>query len=319
MPAKDLKEIYASLALKESFPFQGQPWWLDAVCGRESWGAAIAFGDEGLPVGALPYGRTGWRGLPVLAMPPLTSYFPVWINAGRTQKLERSYHLENKTLKQLISQLPRCWMVSQHYQPGFDNGLPFSFQGFRVLTRYTYILDDLGDVARLNRGMESSVRNHIRKARQSVTVRRDGNWSELYEMIGHSFGRQGKKPPVSKELLQRADASLAERNMRTIYLAEDSRRIHAAACVVFDGDRASFLASGAHPEYRSSGALYFLIWEALKDASRRVKTFDFEGSMHPPVERVFRSFGARRVPYLRAVRYRNRIFETLAVLSGKNR
>lgn len=319
MPPADPKEIYARLALKESFTFQGQPWWLDAVCGPEGWGAAVAVDDYGQPVGALPFGKTGWNGLSVITMPPLTSYLPVWIKASQAQKLERAYHLEGKILQQLISQLPASWMIAQQYHPALQNGLPFSFEGFKTLIRYTYVLEDLKDVAKVFRGMESSARNHIRNARQVVEVSRDGGWEDLYGMVEHSFRRQGKKPPFSKELLERADSSLAERDMRTIYLAKDGQRIHAAACAVFDGERASFLLSGTHPEFRSSGALYLLIWEAIKDAARRANSFDFEGSMHPPVERVFRSFGARRVSYLRVVRYRNRLFEAMAVLLGKNR
>jgi hypothetical protein len=319
MPPANAKEIYARLASNESFPFQGQPWWLDAVCGPEGWGAAIAFDDQGMPNGALPFGKTGWNGLPVVTMPPLTSYLPVRINSGQAQKRERAYHLEGKILQQLISQLPASWMFAQQYQPALQNGLPFSFEGFKTLIRYTYVVEDMKDLARVFRGMESSARNHIRNARKLVEVNRDGRWENLYGMVEHSFRRQGKKMPFSKKLLERADSSLAERNMRTIYLAKDGLRIHAAACVVFDGERASFLLSGTHPEFRSSGALYLLVWEAIKDAARHSKTFDFEGSMHPPIERVFRSFGARRVPYLRVVRYRNRLFEAMAALLGKNR
>lgn len=319
MTPEDIKEIYAQLAAKESFPFQGQPWWLDAVCGPGAWGAAMAFDERGLPRGALPFGRKRNKGLPIVTMPPLTSYFPVWIRANPARKLERSYHLEKKTLRTLLSQLPASWMISQQYNPDFSNGLPFYFEGFQTLVRYTYIIDDLRDVAKIGREMESSVRNHIRNARQAVEVSRDGEWAELHEMVARSFGRQAKKAPFGSALLERADACLSERGMRTIYVAKGGDGTHAAACVVFDGARASFLLSGADPALRQSGALYLLLWEALKDAAKRATSFDFEGSMHPPIERVFRSFGARRVPYLRAIRYRNRIFEALAVLSGKNR
>jgi hypothetical protein len=54
---------------------------------------------------------------------------------------------------------------------------------------------------------------------------------------------------------------------------------------------------GANPELRSSGATSLCLWEAIRFASKVCSRFDFEGSMIEPVERFFRGFGARQVPY----------------------
>ena len=40
------------------------------------------------------------------------------------------------------------------------------------------------------------------------------------------------------------------------------------------------------------------MWEAIKLAKLKgLKTFDFEGSMHPPIEKYFRGFGGKVVPF----------------------
>ena len=317
MSALQPKPTYQQLAQTHSFPFQSQPWWLDAVCGPDGWDVALAFDDQGELTGALPFVREGRKGLPIVQMPPLTAYFPVWMKQHAT-KQERQYHRENQILEALIDQLPNAWILAQHYDPSFTNGLPFYFKGFRLSTRYTYVLDDLSDPASIFRGMESSVRNHIRNAGKELIIKKDGTLDELYNLIRLTFHRQGVKAPFGFDLLKRADAVLNQRNMRSLYLAQGPEGCHAAAYVVFDGKKASFLLSGTHPAHRKGGALYLLLWQAIKDASKRTETFDFEGSMLPRVERVFRSFGARRVPYLRIVRYRNRFWHALAVLAGKN-
>jgi hypothetical protein len=54
---------------------------------------------------------------------------------------------------------------------------------------------------------------------------------------------------------------------------------------------------GSDPELRNSGANSLCMWEAIKFASTVTKAFDFEGSMIESVERFFRAFGARQVPY----------------------
>ena len=54
---------------------------------------------------------------------------------------------------------------------------------------------------------------------------------------------------------------------------------------------------GGDPDLRNSGAASLCVWEAIKFASTVTKSFDFEGSMHEPIERFFRAFGAEQRPY----------------------
>lgn len=58
-----------------------------------------------------------------------------------------------------------------------------------------------------------------------------------------------------------------------------------------------YLLGGGDPELRTSGATSLLMWEGIRWASEQGKQFDFEGSMVEPIERFFRSFGARQIPY----------------------
>jgi hypothetical protein len=47
------------------------------------------------------------------------------------------------------------------------------------------------------------------------------------------------------------------------------------------------------------------LWEAIKTASLKVDTFDFEGSMIENVAAVFKKFNAVAVPYSRISKTRN--------------
>ena len=62
-------------------------------------------------------------------------------------------------------------------------------------------------------------------------------------------------------------------------------------------DTAYYLVGGADAEQRSSGAQILALWRAVERMSGIVKRFDFEGSMFPAIEAVFRGFGAVQVPY----------------------
>ena len=314
------KKIYRNLSEAQRFPFQAQPWWLDAVCGQEGWEAALAYDEDGVPIGAMAYGKSGWKGLPLIRMPQFTAYHHIWMRDMGSERIVRQNHWEYRILEGLVSQIPGKWLVDQAYAPSFTNGLPFFWKGFQVQTRYTYQIETRLPAELLWKDMESATRNQIRKAKTQVQVRRDGTPEQLYELVKMLYEKQGKRAPFSLADLKRVDACLSERQMRTIYIAADEKgAVHAACYVVWDGRRAYGLLSGAHPEFRKSGALYLVLWRALKDAAKREAVFDFEGSMVPKIERVFRSFGAKRVPYLRVVRYGNRLINFLAVLLGKNR
>jgi len=143
------------------------------------------------------------------------------------------------------------------------------------------------------------VRRNIRKARSELSVRTDLPLDRLLDMTALTFLRQGQGLPFDRDLVRRIDAACASRDARRMFFAEDSKgRVHAALYIVTDAASAYYLFGGADPQFRSSGAQNFLLWEAIRFASSRGIRFDFEGSMIEPIERVFRAFGARQVPYL---------------------
>jgi hypothetical protein len=85
---------------------------------------------------------------------------------------------------------------------------------------------------------------------------------------------------------------------------------------VWDRHAAYNLLGGADPQLRTSGASSLLMWESIVRARERTDVFDFEGSMLQPVERFFRSFGARQTPYLRVSRADARAKAAFALRSG---
>jgi hypothetical protein len=74
-------------------------------------------------------------------------------------------------------------------------------------------------------------------------------------------------------------------------------KVHAAVYIAWAGDTAYYLMGGSEPELRQSGAQVLALWEAISFAGTIAQRFDFEGSMLPQIERVFRGFGATQMPY----------------------
>ncbi len=132
-----------------------------------------------------------------------------------------------------------------------------------------------------------------------------------------TFTRQGKKLPYTRNLVRRLDNACKAHNASKMFFAQDKEgRIHAAVYIVWDENSAYYIMGGGDPKLRNSGATSLCMWEAIQFASTVTKRFDFEGSMIETVERFFRAFGARQVPYFQIIKD-NRPFIIKSLITGK--
>jgi hypothetical protein len=208
----------------------------------------------------------------------------------------------------LIEGLPPHDFFNQSFHYSISNWLPFYWSGFEQTTRYTYVIERLGDLDLVWAEFQSNARREIRKAQNRVAVRTDLDVERFLDINTLSFKRQGLELPYSRELVRHLDAACVERQARRMFFAEDRQgRIHAALYIVWNEDSAYYLMSGADPDLRNSGAMSLLVWEALQFAATVTEKFDFEGSVIEPVERFFRSFGGTLKPYFRITRFSRRM------------
>jgi hypothetical protein len=277
-----------------------QPWWLDAVA-RGRWGEATLRRD-GRVVARMPYFVRGRKRLRVLTMPPLTQTLGPWL-ARSDAKPARALGEEIRLLEALEGALPTAHAFVQHFSPTMLNALPFYWAGYRLELKYTYRLEGLRSEQALWEGLRENIRREIRKARTRVEVRDDLGLDRFYAVWVKTFARQGLRPRISLDALERLDAACAARDARAMMFAADERgHVHAVSYAVWDRHAAYYLLGGGDPALRTSGASSLLMWESIKRARAVTDVFDFEGSMLRPVERFFRAFGARQTPYLRVSR-----------------
>jgi hypothetical protein len=273
-----------------------EPWWLDAVA-PNAW-QSLEVIEGGQIVARMPIILRRKLGFRVIRQPPLTQVLGPWIRtscAGAAKRMAR----EKRLLNQLIDQLPPWDYFEANFHRGMTNWLPFYWRGFQQTTRYTYVLEETADLEKLWNQLQESVRRNIRKGQKKLHVRTDISLDRLLDLVEITFQRQGQALPFDRDLMHRIDTACALRGARRIFFAEDAQgRLHAGLYLVMDGACAYYLLGGADPDLRESGAQNLLLWEAIRCASEMRLMFDFEGSMLEPVERVFRGFGARQVPYM---------------------
>lgn len=281
--------------IKETNCIFQQPWWLDAVA-PQAWFSVEVNKDNKL-VAHLPYIVKKRRGLTFLTMPKLTQTLGPWLEPS-TAKYAKQLAKQKDLMISLINQLPQHDYFSQNFHYSITNWLPFYWYNFTQTTRYTYVIENLKNLDQVWAGFQENIRTDIRKAKKKVEVRTDLDIEQFIDINSYTFSRQNLRLPYSRELVRRLDAGCIKHEARKIFFAEDAQgQVHAAIYIVWDDKSAYYMMGGADPELRNSGATSLLMWEAIKFASDVTKKFDFEGSMIEPIERFFRAFGARQVPY----------------------
>jgi hypothetical protein len=236
-------------------------------------------------------------------MPGQTQNFMLWINYTDSTKPEARLSKEKQVITELIQQLPAFQLFSLNFYHSLTNWLPFYWQGFSQTTRYTYVIDDLTDLAAVFARFSHAKRKNIKRAERILQLGPELSAQQLFDHHVMTLEKEGKKINDDYGLLDRILEATRARGCGKVFTAVDSAmRVHAAIFVIWDTVQAYYLISSIDPEYRASGAASFLIKNAIKDMSLRTRRFDFEGSMIEGVENSFRQFGTAQVPYLQILK-----------------
>ena len=298
--------------IEPSIPIFSKDWWLDAVCGEDHWDVAL-IEKGGEIVAALPYYVKSKMGLKLITMPILTQTLGIWMRSSQA-KYAKQLAQQKDLMNGLIEQLPKYDSFSQNFHYTITNWLPFYWHGFKQTTRYTYVIDNLTDLDLIWKGTQANIKREIKKARNrfNIQVKTDLDIEQFLLINELTFKRQGMKQPYSTNMVKRLETTCQAHNARRIFFAQDEKgQLHAVAYIVWDKNSAYYLMGGGDPKLRNSGATSLLMWEAIRFAATVTQKFDFEGSMIEPVERFFRNFGARQVPYFQI----SHMSKRMAVLS----
>ena len=267
-------------------------WWVRSVGAQ-----VLGLFKSGRLIAGIPLYYEKRMGLRVCVLPKLTQTFGVVmepLSGKRVQVINR----EMEILGIFANYLAKEKIFYQCFHPNLANWLPFSWNGFRQTSRFTYVLDNLTDLDAVWDDVEKRMRGSIKKARNLGIEVRECSVDTVFQLCAKTYGRQGLPVPFSRDYFVRLAESAQANNSGACLAAADKKgQVHAATLLVWDPKRTYYLAGGGDPDLRSSGAQCLLAWESIQFASTRSATFDFEGSMLEPIERMFRSFGAKQVPY----------------------
>jgi len=291
------KELYRELCAKEpSIPIYSRDWWLDCVCGENTWDVILYWNKENIEA-AMPFYYPKKN---IITMPAHTQTMGIWFNP----ELQNPKYSENLYRKQLIckffiERLPTHSFFLQHFHSSFTDWLPFYWNGFQQTTRYNYILPDITDTRSVYNNLRDNIKRNIAKAQKKYGLKIQKNVSiDLFiEHYCLTFNQKGIKA-YQPEILRKIIETCLSRKQGDFWGAFDEQnRLHVAIFIAWQDDYAYYIASGNNPELKKSGAHAYILWKIIVEMAGQIKTFDFSGSILPGIEHFFREFGTVQLPY----------------------
>jgi hypothetical protein len=301
------KLVYQEFCRDQAVPAFNHPWWLDAVCGPDNWGVALAEDKKGELAAALPYHIRRIKGIPFLLTPPLTPYLGLWrYEAYNSLSLADQFTFDRQAIPQLLEQLPGHWGHIQKLHHGTKNWMPFLWKGFQAQLRYHFVVPDLQDRETVRRRFNRSVKSSIKEGEKVLALEECTDLSTLVAIIEHTFDRQGLSAPVTLSLLQQMDEPARKFGHVQLLLARhQDGTVHSGVYLMHTEGVTYPITAGNGKGARDSGAFPWLMWQAMQaGANRGSEVFNFCGSTMPNVAPVLNGFRAFPVPYFEIYRAR---------------
>ena len=180
--------------------------------------------------------------------------------------------------------------------------LPFVWNGYKATPGYTYLLDLKSSEDVLLSSMSAKRRSELRKVdKDGIVVEETDDIECIERIVALTFDRQDKEYP--SDLLHRLLSKLRQQD--NWYAARSMVRGEVASVgfCLYSKDTAYYLFGGYNAQLKSAQAGPAVLWKLIRMAMERgLKTFDFEGSMVPAIERFYSDFGGTLTPYFRISR-----------------
>lgn len=202
------------------------------------------------------------------------------------------------------------------FSDGFMDMQSFQWSGFQVAPKYTYQLNLANTEEELLSSMSPERRKNIAKSqKEGLIVKESLGCKKSQQLIVQTFTKQGLWHEI-KVLENVFSKFTSPENAIAFSTYKDSQLLATVFCVR-DKEKTYYILGGFDKQSSYSGAGAFAMWYAIKKAKEQgCEIFDFEGSMHPSIEKYFRGFGGEMVPYF-CVEKANLKGKALLKLRGK--
>lgn len=297
------KEKYEQFCENVYVPIYSKSWWMDTVCLPENWDVWIYEKDPGQGIqAAMPYYVEKRGDYKYITKAPLTQnngiIFKMHGEAKGATKAKFQEHVIDEA-NEFIESLGLD-VYEQQYHYSFNNWLPFFWNQYTAITRYTYVIEDTSNLEAIWNGISANYRKNIKKGYKIARVCEGNDIDEFWNSHKKVYEKQGLECPFSYDLWVRLYTACRNNNCGKILYARDAENnILSVLYLIWDAEAMYPLLGGSMPEYQHLQTYNMLTWEGIQFASQKHLKYDFEGSVIKRISKSMRQFGGKPMPYFR--------------------
>jgi hypothetical protein len=303
---------------EKNLPIYLQDWWLNKVCGENNWDVVIV--EKGGEIwGVLPFYKKKEFIFDVITMPSITQFMGPYIKYPKNlKKYSTRLGWQKKIMYELIDKLPKFDIFNQNFSFQITNWLPFFWKGFNQYTRYTYILENQS-IEKIEQNFENDIRRRMKKSLNAgVKVIKKDDVKTLYELTKATFESKNEKVPYSLEFLESLFNEIKNNNSGHINLAVDENgNVLYVNLLVYDNNMVYYILGSSNPSFKDIGAIDLTLYESIKFAVDTNRDFNFVGSVIESIEKYFRSFGGKQVPYFNIYKSNSKFWKFYSFFKNK--
>lgn len=297
------KEEYEKFCADNYVPIYSKSWWMDAVCGANNWDVWLYKKGNDI-LAAMPYyveQRGKWK---YITKPPLTQNNGIIFKEDERRKPISQLKFEEEVIHaacEFINSLG-IDVYEQQFQTTFTNWLPFFWEHYTAIERYTYVFenDKLKDLSVIWEEMDKKKRNQINKGNSNCIIKENLPPKDFYAEVEKTYAKQGLECPFSLPFWENLFDVVSSHNSGKIFYALNQDNIIASVIfVVWDERRMYDLIGGGDVELQKYEGKSALVWRTINLCAKMGLTYDFEGSVIKRISRSNRLFGAVPKPYFR--------------------
>ncbi len=292
---ESLKPVFDELCRQQGSAFIHPDWislYGDSI---ESYGI---FDDADSMIGGFVLKRKKLAGFDLLRNPPYMPHNALFYKHVSSNPAARNgFH--KKVLEALLQFLSKEKLSIKNvgFPKEYIDFQPFIWEKYKVVPRYTYVVDLQKEQSELWSQLAGERRNDLNKAEkdQVVAVLNDDP-EQVIRLVMNSFSRN--KANADRHMVTRIIKTMSGSGLAFSFTTYLNDRAIATAFCLTDRHTAFYILGGYDEVNRHKGAGALALWKSILYARETgLKAFDFEGSMIQPIERYFRGFGGTITPY----------------------
>ena len=194
------KDKYKEFEKNNYVPVYSKSWWMDAVCQPSNWDVWLYIKDGDI-CAAMPYYMEMRGSYKYITKAPLTQNNGIVFKTNKDIKRETEAKFQEHVINAANDFIETLELdvYEQQYHYSFENWLPFFWNRYTAITRYTYVINDTSDMESVWGEIASNYRNTIRKGYKAAQVAEGNDADEFWNLHKKVFEKQGLECPFSYE------------------------------------------------------------------------------------------------------------------------